>query len=382
MISKIQTVQLWLSQFSKSDRDVAESLLDNLIFINTSSVIYDLLENIFQNNKGYIVALLPIRELESGENIYDISNKSIHPNLQLSNEPLGSEAFISNLYTQLNRKDKEQFPLFGSGKKRNCHPPSLDEMKKSKIKKLILIDDLIGSGDRAVSFINNIRSHPTIKSRLSSGYLEIEILAYMATDIGMSIVKRYISRKKGLSLNVLYKTPLISEVDNCKEIINLCESYAHRKENSPLGYKNSAVRVIFSHSAPNNIPAILYRNTKKYKPACQNITHINSWDALFPNRYVPTEFINEIKTKNKNKDKFSRMIDVLQLLKIAELDIKRISKHTDMAQYMLIPILRNMEKANWVTKKNNIFNITALGEQELIHIKNNEKKPIGILKKK
>lgn len=60
MISKIQAVQPWLKQFAKSHRKVAESLLDSLIYIKTSSVIYDLKEEILQNEgvKKFLFCLL------------------------------------------------------------------------------------------------------------------------------------------------------------------------------------------------------------------------------------------------------------------------------------------------------------------------------------
>ncbi|MCV5696644.1 hypothetical protein OFN29_30740, partial [Escherichia coli] len=79
--------------------------------IKTSSVIYDLKEEILQNEGVKKVSLLPIRELSPNESVYDLVNNSISPTLQVAQEPLGSEAFISNLCTQLNRKNGQYFPL-------------------------------------------------------------------------------------------------------------------------------------------------------------------------------------------------------------------------------------------------------------------------------
>ncbi|MCV5540086.1 hypothetical protein OFN30_32625, partial [Escherichia coli] len=84
-----------------------------------------------------------------------------------------------------NRKNGQYFPLSQNiNGKRNSASLSLDQMRNLQVKKLILIDDLIGSGDRTKEFIESVYNHPTIKSRLSFGTLEIEILAYMATHIG------------------------------------------------------------------------------------------------------------------------------------------------------------------------------------------------------
>ncbi|HCO4028289.1 TPA: hypothetical protein N8O30_004553, partial [Escherichia coli] len=111
MISNTQAVQRWLKQFSKPHRNIAKSLLDSLIYIKTSTVINDLKEELAQNIGVNVVSILPIRELSPNENVYDLLNKSIPPVVQVSLEPLGSEAFISNLYTQLNRRNNQYFPL-------------------------------------------------------------------------------------------------------------------------------------------------------------------------------------------------------------------------------------------------------------------------------
>ncbi|WP_240430054.1 phosphoribosyltransferase-like protein [Serratia marcescens] len=366
MISKIQAVQSWLKQFEKPHRKVAESLLDGLVYIKTASVVNDLKEEILQNEGVERVTLLPIRELHPIENVYDLVNKSIPPTLQFSQEPLGSEAFISNLYTQLNRKNPDYFPLSENiHGKRNSASPSLDKMRDLQVKKLILIDDLIGSGDRTKEFIERIYNHPTIKSRLSFGTLSIEILAYMATQRGQSVIEKYISGKKGLRLNVLYKAPLISDLENHSEIISLCEAYAHKGEINPLGYKDGSVRVIFSHSAPNNIPSILYRTVIKYKPKSKNITQATRWDALFPRRYIPTDFSHQVEEKTKTQPKLLKIKIILSLLGVESLDIKQLSKMTRLPQYEIKLILRNLKSINWVSSIDQKYIITENGRLEI-----------------
>ncbi|WP_335480187.1 hypothetical protein, partial [Pectobacterium carotovorum] len=280
----MHSTQHWLKQFSKTHRVIAESLLNGLVYIKSSSLIMDLKEVILENENNEKVSILPIRELDDNEQIFDLENKAIPPQLQNSNQPLGSEAFISNLYTQLNRKNKIYFPLsrIKIGKKSIYVSNSLDEMQKSSISKLILIDDLIGSGDRTKTYLDRLYNHPTIKSWLSFGTLKIEVLAYMATLQGETEVRKYIEKKKGINLNILYLAPTINKLKNVDDIKLLCESYCDEGERYPLGYGHSAVSVVFSHSAPNNIPSILYRSKIKYSPRVKGITKLSKWDALFP----------------------------------------------------------------------------------------------------
>lgn len=367
MISNTQAVQRWLKQFSKPHRNIAKSLLDSLIYIKTSTVINDLKEELAQNIGVNVVSILPIRELSPNENVYDLLNKSIPPVVQVSLEPLGSEAFISNLYTQLNRRNNQYFPLpqTNISGRRVSASISLDEMRILNVRKLILIDDLIGSGDRTKEFIERVYNHPTIKSRLSFGTLEIEILAYMATHTGQSVIEKYISNKKGLSLNVLYSAPIIDELANHKEMTTLCHAYAHNKEKHPLGYKGSAVRVIFTHSAPNNIPSILHRTVIKYKPKTNGITPASRWDALFPRRYIPTDFTHEIEEKIKIQPKLLKIKSILKLLEVESLSLKQLSKISGFPQYELKLILKNLNTAGWVHYRNHEYEITGIGRVEV-----------------
>ncbi|EKZ9156545.1 hypothetical protein REM33_004777, partial [Escherichia coli] len=195
--------------------------------------------------------------------------------------------------------------------------------------------------------------------------LEIEILAYMATHTGQSVIEKYISNKKGLSLNVLYSAPIIDELANHKEITTLCHAYAHNKEKHPLGYKGSAVRVIFTHSAPNNIPSILHRTVIKYKPKTNGITPASRWDALFPRRYIPTDFTHEIEEKIKIQPKLLKIKSILKLLEVESLSLKQLSKISGFPQYELKLILKNLNTAGWVHYRNNEYEITGIGRVEV-----------------
>jgi len=366
MISNIHAVQPWLKQFDKAHRKIAESLLDSLVYITTSSMIRDLKEEILQNEGSDVVSILPIRELLPNEQVYDALNTSLSPLLQVSQEPLGSEAFISNLYIQLNRKNTNYFPLSANALGvPNSASLSLDMMRNLNVRKLILIDDIIGSGDRTKEFVDRLYNHPTIKSRLSFGTLKIEIIAYMATETGISVINKFIASKKGLTLNVLYKAPLISELANSDDIYDLCKGYANRSDKFPMGYKDGAVRVIFSHSAPNNIPTILYRSVNRYRPKNNGITGLTQWNALFPKRYIPTDFSHQIENKKINLTKSQKIKTILKLLDTNCLEVKKLSKMTNLPQYEIKRILADLKTNQWVAVNGKEYTITDIGKLEI-----------------
>jgi len=63
----------------------------------------------------------------------------------------------------------------------------------------------------------------------------------------------------------------------------LCEHYAPKgSEDFALGYKKTKGMIVFEHSAPNNLPSILWKVARGWKP-------------LFPNRSVPVELADYFK---------------------------------------------------------------------------------------
>lgn len=197
MLSKAHSTQEWLSQFLPEHHHLAELLLDSLYVITTEDMLNDLkifiLEIATSNSEKS--ALLPIRELAAEEYIYEDKNTS--PVLQESSESLGSEAFISNLYTELNRARPRQFLQQKlSTNSRRKFSPSISFMKEHKFKHLFLVDDIIGSGDRAVSYLQALFSNKTINSWLSYGYINVHIIVFMATEQGRKNINTMIRKKK------------------------------------------------------------------------------------------------------------------------------------------------------------------------------------------
>ena len=112
--------QEWLSQFNKADGLIAAQLIKSLKLVSSSKAemgIRNLIEVILKKTTGSI-ALLPISKNEPGK--------------------FGSEARIGHILESL----QKQYP------KRIFINPSVPEMRLQKIKHMILVDDIIGSGTR------------------------------------------------------------------------------------------------------------------------------------------------------------------------------------------------------------------------------------------
>lgn len=286
MLSNLAYCQPFIKQFKPEDQGLARDLLDSLIVIPTSRVINDItyqLEIIMADYDS--VAIYPIRELVMNEvSYFDDNDDNVVPSLQHGSEPLGSEAFISNIITNLSRAYKRKVILQGQ------QSPSLSLLRSKKCQAIILVDDMIGSGQRTSDFIEAVYHHRSIKSWVSGHKLDLHVVSFMASEQGLQFLK-YWEKKARVKINSLATCPTFYDVPNSVAMLKLCSDYANNTERMPLGFKDTAVRVVFTHSAPNNLPAIFYRNTFKYKAAStakRGVTKV--WNALFPTRSIPVQF--------------------------------------------------------------------------------------------
>ncbi|EGQ9060144.1 hypothetical protein GA057_24270 [Vibrio parahaemolyticus] len=286
MLSNMTYCQSFIKQFKTEDQGLARDLLDSLVVIPTSRVINDLSYQLEQIMMQYdSVAIYPIRELLNGETSYfDKEDDNIVPLLQQGSEPLGSEAFVSNIITNLSRAFKRKVIL------QQQLSPSLSLLRTKKCQAILLVDDMIGSGKRTSDFIKAVYNHKTIKSWVSGRKLDIHVVSFMGSEQGLDYLEFW-EKKARVKIHNLAACPTFYDLPNHQALLRLCEDYAHDKELMPLGFKKTAVRVVFTHSAPNNLPAILYRNTFKYKAASTSKRGVTKvWKALFPARSIPVQF--------------------------------------------------------------------------------------------
>ncbi|MBH0000299.1 hypothetical protein I6E72_15185 [Pseudoalteromonas sp. NSLLW24] len=314
--SNLPSCQSWIEQFNPEDRTDARDLIDELIYIETSSVIDDLTSEIKKIIKDEEkVSIIPVREVSKDEvSYFDLIDKSKNPVFNMPNEPLGSEAITSNLVTRLRRGYGKSVVLEHNQKTKTYNTPSLSCMRAEKVKAIILVDDVIGSGKRTLEFFNFVYKHKTIKSWVSSGVIKIYILSYMATNKGITFLSENIN-KNLVKIIKINKCPTFYDSLNSSKFIQLCKRYANKNELYPLGFKDSFVKVFFEHSAPNNMPSILHKNIKIYKGKDENLLMLpNQWKALFPSRGIPRSLIVELSSSKNTKNMKQALRSLLKIM--------------------------------------------------------------------
>ncbi len=374
--SSFPSCRNWIKQFRPEDRIDARNLIDELIYIETSCVIDELTSEIKKiirdENK---VSIIPVREVfDNEESYYDLIDKKLNPKTNISDEPLGSEAIISNLITRLRRGYGKSVVLEYNKTTKSNKSPSIFHMREEKVKALILVDDVIGSGKRTVEFFNFLYKNKTIKSWVSSGSLKVYIVCYMATKKGLNFVNKNI-KKDLVEIISINNCPTFYDSYNSDKISELCERYANINEKKPLGFKSSFVKVIFEHSAPNNIPTILHKNVTQYKPNDTDLLNMpENWVALFPNRYIQSSFSRDMSISRSGISMKSDIKNLLHvMICIEKSNLESLVKLTKIQKIKLKHYLKFCDELDILNVNGNTVKITGRSKRELQALTNDKK---------
>ena len=114
--------------------------------------------------------------------------------------------------------------------------------------------------------------------------------------------------------------------------------------------------IIFIHSVPNNIPGILWKNTKNYCP-------------LFPNRVIPQWMINILENKYTeqitidNKIFDTMQLQLLQLLKKGVKSESSLSHYLEIDSHNIRSYLEILQQSGFI---DNNSRITQTGKKLLL----------------
>lgn len=165
--------QIWLQQFNKSPEDLALAtrMLKSLLYID-HSYLKTLLANVII---GQLVtegpcALFIERELPR-------TKQSIRYNRQ----DVGSEGVIAQLMSSLCKRYSDDFLL----------QPSADEIRKCKVRKVVIVTDFIGSGERVNRMLSSLWRVRSVRSWASLRLIKVCVVGASGTDKGVASVRRH-----------------------------------------------------------------------------------------------------------------------------------------------------------------------------------------------
>ena len=295
LIEANETIQ-WLTQFDGGDKLLAQSFLNNLILISSTEFdmgLSELIENI-GNRQGGKVALFPIKPIRNvgfTQNIIPAEAASKPNALSDGIKPEAKEPAVGKLrrerYNSSHRIGYLLNNLERNYPRKYSVSPTIESMRAERIPNIVLVDDIIGTGDSVYKYWKT-KISKSIKSWISYKKCNVWVVAYAAHFDAISYITRKINpiTKENISIKIEVLSPPIFWNDALE---NLCQEYGKRtnKQGAALGYGKCRSHIVFQHGCPNNAPAMLWARGK-------------TWEPLFPNRGIPLSLQHVFDSNNQN----------------------------------------------------------------------------------
>ena len=265
-------VAVWLENFSAPQRDTARLLVDSLELVSETDLRRELgmaILSLLPDLSGPVAAF-PAREVPPAESAQPEGREGryhlLEPGLP------GSEAVLANILTGVMRQGGKAAGLLDGH--------DLDFLREHKVRTILLVDDFSGSGNQLIKFHKALRRHKTIRSWISYHLIDFHVLAYAATEKATRLLRRRFGEDH---VHVLRACPTFDAADwtpeQRAEVEMLCRASAGRhKKNWALGYRDSRALIAFEHTAPNNLPYVLWKVA-------------TGWNSLFEYKAVPNELL-------------------------------------------------------------------------------------------
>jgi len=263
ILSETEIAQDWIAQFDEEDKGTAKLILDSLIYVSNKDLhigLSKLLKEYIDKHQNEYIALFAVKEVVDDTSYWEDGREQLSVT---GRDGIGSEADISYFCRDISKT--ERYLL---------NHPSINIMRERKCRHIICLNDIIGSGEQVRKFCNWLYNHKTIKSWVSSKYIDINICSYAGTDYGFrKLKKNKIISEILINQYIDYGISFWSQEERQK-IENICYKYSiyTTREYFPLGYKNMFTFLYFDHKCPNTSPAILWAPSSK------------KWRSMFPTR--------------------------------------------------------------------------------------------------
>jgi hypothetical protein len=260
-----------LRQFDPQDRAIVEHLLISFALVSHTEFERSLTHLIdrYSRRVSGPVALFATREWDPSVPFF-VSGEAI--DAVGPGSDLGSEARVAALIRNLCRARPDKY----------LNHPGIEEMRHAHCRRVLVVDDFIGSGERTSDFLHSMWLDASLRSWSSLGWLTFRALAYSGTDSGRSRVEK---QKCNPKVKVVRECPtiyslLLSRAD-LRRLKQVLRKYSMRTDMPaiPFGYLDTGAAIAFEHGCPDNCSPIFWA---KESPG-------GSWEPLFPSRSVLIE---------------------------------------------------------------------------------------------
>ena len=328
----------WLDGFDIEDREVARDMIRGLTLVSlneTTRMLKRLVHSAAATADGP-VALFAVRELRSPECYFEAipstPTKSRPYSTMSAVAPsgfVGSEGHIASIITGIAKSDQTKY----------LNHPTIRTMRVNKCRKIILMDDLVGSGNRILQFINSMWQCKTIRSWVSLKYIKFNVVVYAATSQGRRHLETCDHIPSVLSYIECPTFPTLPWSRQRRQRLHkIIENYSTNINAKPTmywGYKETCSSLVFEHSCPNNVPAILWSSAMTGK----------TWNPLFVNRSIGANIQSCFPEEIARKDPISVLIDAGQK-RLASTRLQAVSEERSKDILVLLALVAKGQRRN------------------------------------
>jgi hypothetical protein len=295
-----QRGQEWLEQFDPEDAEAASQLVWGLTLVSHSAFERDLSRRILDAaaQVGSPVAIFAAREITDTDdfdcklNVIDGSSNvdSVNPG-----SDIGSEGRVAATIRSICRTKPSQL----------LNHPNKGEMLATKCDAIIVVDDLIGSGDRVYYFLNALWRNLSLRSWKSRSNIRFIVVAYASTEKGCERVTSHRCSPEVIYGRICPTLKSVPWSDSKKNAVSsLCKQYGRNVAawRFVLGYGRSSALLVFEHGCPNNVPAILWSGPMVKK----------QWVPLFPAKAVLPPETSAFPPEIARRDPIDLLVDAGQ----------------------------------------------------------------------
>jgi hypothetical protein len=258
----------WLERFDIKERNTATELINEILLVSRddfSSALNSQLDGIVESASGPL-ALFAERPVKSVfGRVPAFFPKSRHGRAEgpgvapivvdPRKQEVGSEGILGQLITDYCRRNIDQC----------LNHPGPTKMRNEKVRKLIILTDFIGSGDRVTKMLESFRHVATLRSWQSYNLIDFTVVAYSGLATGLDNVRRH---RLHPTVKLVTGCPTIWDAfsgRNLTAVEQLCRTHP-RKHPQPLGYSYGGALIAFAHGCPNNAPPILHSRSSGWVP--------------------------------------------------------------------------------------------------------------------
>jgi hypothetical protein len=273
MLSNTNKGKKWLAQFDPADVQTATLLLDSLILVDQALLEREIertLDTFLRRHRGRVALFATVErpKRDRRKRLLDFS-KPFFPQQRTDDNPERKPENYASLANTGSEGAMLHFCRDYSRKKigRVLSHPGLEQLRKKRVRWIICLDDLIGSGNRMKEFVEWIYEDKTVRSWHSFRWIRIAVLSFAASRFGCETLKPIRMISEMILCQHLTEGREIWTENERRLIETLCYKYSKKYDlGFPLGYKSAFSMILFSPGCPNTNPAIFWAKKKGWMP--------------------------------------------------------------------------------------------------------------------